>query len=365
MNAKVTAIIVTNAALDELPNGEIVLRGVIAPSSLHLLQTDEYQREALPLTALSSILGAFENGETLPDIELGMRGQCFKEGEPGVFTLLDSVYIIDGLQRRNGAVHFMNRTANGQVHLGATIHFGTNKEWERERFRILNTLRVKVSPNVILRNKRDQSHAVLMLYGLTHNEKGFVMQGRVSWSQRMMKGELISALTLAKIVGVLHGHKARAKRSTIDELVPALDRAVELIGVQNMRGNIRAFFDLIDECWGVRAIQYREGATYMRGAFLSELARLLSNHTDFWRKPDEKVLFVDAPLKRKLALFPVNDPEVMRLSGGAGKARELLYMLLLDHVNSGKRTKRLTSRIGEVVSREDENDTQGDEEDAA
>lgn len=334
-------------ALDETEKGEIVLRGVVSPDSLTSLLTDDYQREAAPLTSLSSLLEALKTGETLPDIELGMRGERYTDKE-GVIHLRDEVYIIDGLQRVNAAIHYRQENPESNSRIGATIHFGTNVEWERERFRILNTLRSKVSPNIILRNRREGSAAVAMIHSLSTTDS-FVLCGRVTWSQRMMRGELISALSLAKVIGRLHAHKAPTKRTAIDELVPALDKAVEIFGIQNLRHNTRAFFDLVDECWGIKRIQYREGASYIKAGFLMVLARVLSDHVDFWRQPDEKSFAVEASLRRKIAQFPVHDPQVINLASSGGKSRDMLYMLVRDHINSGKRSKRLRSRQGDMI----------------
>jgi hypothetical protein len=337
------AIKILTWSLDEL-DGKIILRGVIAPESLTHLQVDSYQREVAPLSSQKSILEALTLGEALPDIELGMRGQLTKDGKNGEILLLDPTYIIDGLQRVSTAVHFLG-SGNKTARIGATVHFGTTREWERERFRILNMQRAKVSPNVLLRNRREDSRAVLSLYGLTQTTKDFVLHNRVSWGQRMNRGELISALTFLKVAGILHSHKAAGRSNSIDEIVPALDRTIEIVGLQNVRDNIKVFFDLVDECWGVRRVQYREGAVHMRGQFLFVLARLISDHTDFWHQPDEKKLFVEAQLKRKIAQFPINDPHVSNLASSSGKSREMLYMLLRDHINRGKTTKRLRSRI--------------------
>lgn len=345
-----TAVCILNAGLDQEEGGEIVLRGRISPDSFKHLLTDDYQREAAPISSQASILRALNNGGTLPDIELGMRGQRFKEGADGSFSLLDPVYIVDGLQRVSTIIHHLACNPDADVRLGAKIYFDTTRQWERERFGILNgSSRTKVHPNVLLRNQREQSRAMLMLYGLTNNTRDFVLNNRVSWEQRMKRGDLIGALMLSKIAGVLHSHKAAGKSSHIDLLVPALDKAVDVVGIQNMRENLKAFFDLIDECWGIKRVQYRESAIYMNGQFLIVLARVLSDHTDFWRQPDEKKLFVEAPLKRKLAQFPINDPEVVRLAGASGKARDILYMLIRDHINKGKTTKRLTSRKADSI----------------
>lgn len=352
---------ILNSALDELegsPNS-IILRGVVDPQTFHLLLKDDYQREAQPLSSQSDILTALETGEPLPDIELGMRGHRTKDQPDGAVSLLDSVYIIDGLQRVSTAIYFASQHPEVAVRLGATVHFDTDKLWERKRFHMLNSSRIKVSPNILLRNMRDENPALLALYGLTNNDKSFVMHCRVSWSQRMTKGELLTALTFAKVVALLHSHKVAGKSVTLAALTPALENDVKVFGIQAVRENVRAFFNLIDECWGIKSVQYREGAIYMRGQFLFVLARILADHTDFWQN-DDKRLFINADLKRKIAQFPIHDPEVVRLSGSSGMARVTLYTMLVSHINSGKRTRRLTPRqvISLPVEDEDEEDEQ-------
>ena len=350
-------VVITNGALDEIGNGDIILRGVVLSDTLRLLKTDAYQREAMPLTSLQDIMSALENGEALPDIELGMRGQNFKEVAPGRFVLRDDVYIVDGQQRTNAAIHHIATHPDANVHLGATVHFSTTESWERDRFHTLNTQGIKVSPNVILRNRADTSTSMRLLYDLCTKTTSFTLHGRVCWKQRMVKGELVTALTLAKTVGLLHGHKAPSRRNKIDELVPALDKAVDLVGIMNMRDNIRTFFSLLDECWGVRHVQYREGASYLRGNFLNVLARILSDHYDFWQDEEERKLFVEASLRRKLAQFPVTqDPNIVNLASSGGKSREILYVLLRDHLNRGKRAKRLRSRNGDLISVDEEDE---------
>ena len=84
------SIKVCNAALDQSPSGDIVLRGVIHPDSLSGLRVASYQREVLPITSLSRLIKAIKAGTTLPDIELGMRGQKYIE-RGGCFHLQDDV----------------------------------------------------------------------------------------------------------------------------------------------------------------------------------------------------------------------------------------------------------------------------------
>lgn len=121
-------------------------------------------------------------------------------------------------------------------------------------------------------------------------------------------------------------------------------KIMEVVGKETFLDNIREFFRVVEEAWGIRRISYREGAVYMKATFLTTLADLFTRHFDFWRDGDQR-LFVEAPLMRKLAAFPVSDPQVVAVSAnGGGRNNQILYLLLLNHVNSGKRSKRLKGR---------------------
>src|SRR3954452_16034050 len=115
---------VLKAALDE-DGADIILRGVIAPDSLHLLQVDDYQREILPFARIRDLVGALENGN-VPDIVLGMRGGAYHDRD-GVFYLQDPVFIIDGLQRTTAAKHLLMKGGR-EPRLGVKVHFNTSKE---------------------------------------------------------------------------------------------------------------------------------------------------------------------------------------------------------------------------------------------
>lgn len=336
-----------SAALDETATGDIVLRGVIDPESLRGLLIADYQREIIPGTRANELVRVFEKGGTVTDITLGMRGQNFTT-RLGDHFLQDDVYIIDGLQRRTAALRALE---NGHApRLGATVYFDTTEEWEREQFHILNKERNKLSANVLIRNRAASCPLVDMLYKLT-GDRQFVMYGRVSWTQRRKAGEVISAVTYTKVVAAVHAHLGPVTTTDNDARLEGLGGVMNLVGRTIMRDNTKAFFDLVDECFNIRGIQLRGGAIHTRETFLIALARMLSNHEDFWR---ENRLFVEAPLKRKLAGFPVTDPTVISLASSSGKSRDMLYTLLVEHINSGKRTKRLKPRVIDYVDLEDD-----------
>jgi hypothetical protein len=158
----------------------------------------------------------------------------------------------------------------------------------------------------------------------------------------MQRDHLLTALTFSKVVGRLHAHLGPSRSTRVDDLSRGLQVVMERIGKNVLRDNIRTFYEVVDNAWGIRRVAFKEGATYMRSTFLWTLAQLLSDHEDFWRGDR---LFVSADLQRKLASFPVTDPQVSSLSSAAGRARDILYVLMVRHMNSGKRTKQLKPRV--------------------
>jgi len=81
--------------------------------------------------------------------------------------------------------------------------------------------------------------------------------------------------------------------------------------------------------------------THLRSNFLNILARLFASHENFW---DDKKLIVDARCRQKLKSFPLDDPQVQKLSGAGNAASDLLYRLLLDHMDKGQKINRLIPR---------------------
>jgi len=125
-----TSLKVLSGALDELTEGQIVLRGVIDPASLGGLLKPDYQRETLRKATIEGLMSAFRDGAgRVPDVELAVRGErygCTDSG--GTYTITGDVFIIDGLQRISAAKHFA--ADGGKPLVGAMIHFGTTEEWK-------------------------------------------------------------------------------------------------------------------------------------------------------------------------------------------------------------------------------------------
>ena len=333
-----------NAGLDER-DGEVIAHGWLDLESMNLLRVDDYQREVLSITGgkKGSLREAVEEGVRLPDIMLGMRGQrvSFPKGT-SICSLLDKVYIVDGLQRVFALKSYAERFPDQSKHLriGAEVRFGTDKETEKELFNKLNTCRTPVSPNVILRNMRDKHPGVLTLYGLCHADKDFALYERVCWNQRMTRLELITATMLGRTAGSLHEIRRRTgDRASV--LAPGLDELAKKVGLNTFRTNVAEFFEVMDACFGIRTIEYNQSAAHLRGNFLVTLAKMFCGHANFWKGDN---LFVESDLKRKLKAFPVLDPEISRLCSAGSMAIPILENYLVEHMNKGKRNHRLRKR---------------------
>lgn len=348
-----------NAALDDedqSPAG-IILRGGLDTTSLEAIRVDDsYQRDIQSYGSQTYIRDALDKGQRLPDIELGMRGQDH-QSRGNEFILKDPVYVIDGLQRISTIIEWLLRNQGKSVNIGAVVHFNTTKAWERERFYKLNNWRKKLSQNVVLRNMRETNTAIATLYGLSFNEPKFALYERVAWEQNMRRQDLVTALTLTKLANRLHIHISTAATKTegslsytergsakAEDVASSLKKRSDVIKLATLRYNMIEFADLLEDTWGVKNVQYKDKAHYLKGTFLHTLAKLFSDHKDFWQGDK---LFVPASLRRKIKGFNINEPFIARLTGSGGRALEELYDKLLEHVNKGKRTHHLRSRYND------------------
>ena len=348
-NDQETGVKILNASLAEDVSGSVVLRGQIDMSSLPRLKVDEYQREVLARSGRgggkpSRIRKGIESGARLPDIELGMRGDDF-DARGKTVILNDDVYIIDGLQRVNAMLDYIaDNSEIGNIPLiGAAVNFCTTKEWENERFDVLNQ-GTPVSPGVLLRNCRADHPSILTLYGLSSNDSSFALYKRVCWDQRMKQQEIIKALLLVRAATALHrsvqdqvliahGPLKRGTGRNISSKALTLDRIAKEIGLQSFRENVKDFFDLIDKCWGIRSIEYGEAQGHLRGNFLDVLGAFFSNNDQLWDSERRRIR-VDNKAFERFKSFPINDPEIRRLCGsGSTSTIPILYKMLLDHMN--------------------------------
>lgn len=334
-------------SLDDF-DGQTVLRGVIEQSSLEALRCDYYQRERLAASSRKEIARGLSAGKRLPDIQLGMRGDHFQIDDDNNVVLIDPVFIIDGRQRRDTILEYLSHFPESKVRLGAIIYFNTDAKWERERFHALNTFQTKVAPSVLLRNIKDDNNFLATLYGFTKNDRTSPLYGRVCWSHSIGRGELLTAMSLAMATLFVHRHLVTIHGRSVTAIPDSGNRLVAKIGLPMLRANLSTFWEFVDATWGLRHIQHQQSVPQVRATFLRMLGRVLSTHVTFWGGPNNLRLQIPYELKSKFKKFDLLDPEINRLCGTGGKAAEMLYFLLLDHLNSGKRTKRLVSRLAPI-----------------
>lgn len=354
---------VQNGALDE-HNGNIILRGVIDPSSFGAIQVDWYQREQRAVSKLKGMIAALKAGKQLPDIEIGVRGGDYTE-RSGNFFITPHCYVVDGLQRLTACIRVITENPQAVVRLGAMFHFNTNAKWERDRFEATNGGdggRIAVSPNVLLRNSADSSQTVATLIKMCANDKEFVLRGKVSWGQNKGRTELLTALTVLKTIGHLHSHFGPGKSNRYSELMRACDKTIVVVGVTTWRANVREFFGLVDQAFGISQIRYVDLAPQIKFGFLRTLAQVLADHSTFW--VDSK-LAIDRRDYEKLRGFKIADPGIVALIGSGGGVNPMLYRELVNHMNSGRRTNRLVKWNGEaadgIMPLESSRETDGDE----
>ncbi len=361
---------VCNGALDEV-SGNIVLRGVIVPLTLANLKVDTYQREERSVSDLSKMVVALRAGKQLPDIEIGIRGNDYSERE-GVFYIANSCFIVDGLQRVTACKRLLAEDPTAIVRLGAMLHFGTDLKWEKDRFKVLNGGdggRVPVSSNVLLRNSADESESVSALISMTHNDKEFALRGKVSWNQRKGRGELINALTVMKTVGTLHCHFGPGRSQRYYELIKSTDKTMNLVGPNIWRANVRAYFDFLDQGFGIRTIKYADLSPHIKFAFMRTLAQVFADHKSFW---SETKLAIDPRDSQKMRAFPIGDPGVIGLINSGSGVNPMLYQKIVAHLNAGRRTTRMVKWNGQaadglmtMIIEPDEASTDADPEEAS
>lgn len=341
MAEKAFKLKVLNGAVAEFGDS-FVLRGVVDMSTYYDIKVDMYQREEGSISELAELVAAFEAGNEIPDIEIGVRGGNYSLRE-GVHYVRDECYIIDGLQRLTAAKRAMAQRPELSISLGAKLHFNTTYKWEKDRFKLLNQKRRKVSPNVLLRNDADEAPSIGAIYAMSQNDKEFVLRGRVSWGQKMTRNELVTALSLLKTVGSLHSHFGPGLTSNTDQLMKASNKTMENVGPNIWRANIRTFFLVLDQAFGVKLIAFRDLSPWVKIGFLRTMATVLAEHKTFW---EGTRLDVPRGFTDKLKKFPIAAPEIAALIQSSSGVNPILYSRLVAHLDSGKRTGRMVKWSG-------------------
>jgi hypothetical protein len=269
---------------DDEETKDMILRGVLDPATLKFIRLDWYQREqGFSKNHIDEIISGYILGNRVPDITIGMRGSRVKSSGD-TYTLLDRCYCIDGGQRLAAASLAVKERPDIKINLGVKLYFNTNEEFENEMFCRLGTTQVRITPSVILRNRKKKSVAASQLLIVSKDDR-FALKDRIAWDQVKTRHELMSGATLARIVGALHAHKGGALKSTKPyQLLGALDALVIKISDETLIINVIRFFDTIDKVWSIRQLTGArdEPRPHLNPKFLLTIASLMSRYSDFW-----------------------------------------------------------------------------------
>jgi hypothetical protein len=279
----------------------------------------------------------------VPDIDLGMRGITMKHLGGNALAFLSPVYVIDGLQRLAAAKRAMAEGCDPLL-LSAVLRLGTTEDSERIRFLTLNLDRRKVSSNVVIGGLCVDFPILERLRQLTGSEGSrrdaeFVLTGRVTWTQRSKSGAIMSATTLMRVLGELHAHMGPNTRYVdIRKLASALQELANVITPEVMITNLVYFVDMVDEMWQLGQVQPQTRSAVNHQGFLTAVARLLSDHANFWNRSGE--LFLHAPDWRKLRTYSPSTPGILELArSGAGQVGILRELRI--HMNKGRKNHHL------------------------
>jgi hypothetical protein len=334
--------------LDEDEQGEVIIRGYITKESIVLMHTGPYQRSAnFSPSKTRKLVKAIEAGKIrrFPDVILGMRGHRWDSVNRGI-ALRDPVYLIDGVQRTFAWKLASDDHPDKTWGLGVKVYINTTQDIEAAMFRDLNTGHTAMAPSVILRNEKEHSRVAGMLFGLSHQED-FALRNRVAWDQsynRSVNGDLLRGAVMLHILRALHSHKlqgvGRGSRggSGILDVLRSTDSQIDSIGLMKARENLVTFFDVVDQAWGIR--NYTTGMpAHMHWGWLNTLARIFSDHTEFWR--DDGTFRVPSTLlsNLKTKVDPADEALATQARGNKS-AREVLYTILVKRINRQGLTNR-------------------------
>jgi hypothetical protein len=96
---------------------------------------------------------------------------------------------------------------------------------------------------------------------------------------------------------------------------------------------------VLDECFNVRDVEIASAAPCLKTGFLKTMAKVFADHQDFWIG---SALDVSSDLRIKLKQFPIHQPGIAHLCGASGQGQTQLYLQIVMHLDSGKRSRRLT-----------------------
>jgi hypothetical protein len=309
-----------NATMAIAPSGRKIIRGYLGPDSLEI-PTDDYQRGQVQPILLSTYRDALASGE-VEEICVGSRGTRTRINGEQLLILGDDTFLVDGRRRVNAAQKV--RDEEGDVFLPVVVYLGTTYEWERQRFKTLNADRIKVSPNVLIRNARGVNKGIGALYKYSEGDNRAPLYRRVRWTQSGRKTDLMTALLLLRVVNALHTPFGGVLGTAADDLETGLEKLVDYTSVNTFLANVNTFFELINSSWGLRDVNSTKNAYFLRASFLLSLCRVLTRHANFW---NGNLLVIPDELRSKFGEIKLDAVQREQI-GSVGRAMKGLQELM-------------------------------------
>lgn len=315
-----------------------VLRGIIDPKSLALLQTASYRREILIGKTVEDLVEPVTLGN-VADVLLGARDPVqYDVVANGAIEVTAVIVIIDGGQRYAAARWVQQTNPQQNVCLGAKLLFGTDEAIECDLYTKANTLGLRLSPSVLLQGFAGNIPVVRAIMHLT-NEEGFPLQARVGWGQRLDKGQLINGRTVMAAIGGLHSRFGPTKGKKPEDLAKGLQRVAELITPEQLIENGRTLFALLETCFKISSLtENSRESPQLKGGFLNVFVKMLCERDEVWTAPargQRRVrLVVPNRIVEKLCGFNVYHSEVVKLASGGATTEGLLLDKLVKHLRT-------------------------------
>ena len=276
---------------------EKILRGTIDQTCFKNLNTDWYQRVGgFSDHEIRELIDLCLAKKKVEDICIGMRGERYKV-DGTTYTLLDKLYIINGVQRWTAAKLALMTRPDLIIRLGCKIYFNTTAAKENEMFCAMNSTQQRIAPSVLIRNKYQTSPAAAAVYDVCANKK-FVLFQRVGWNQKLIQGEDINGMSLAKIAGALHTRFGSVPSGRAYDVLAGLEKACEKTTQEGMKTNIIEFFRIVNDCWNLTG----KRSPALNQDFLIVLGKLLASYDCFW---DAESLFMPDKYMKKLMKIDV------------------------------------------------------------
>ncbi len=310
-----------------------VVRGVLYPTEFTALTIPHYQRmEMSGDKSVELFKTQGPDGDGIPDdLLLCADGTDFRALAGGeLLVSAPALVVLDGHQRVSAALARLKAGLTTDP-FGVKILLGPTEEEQLNIFYQVNRYHTPVSTDVLLRNSGNNAaiDALRTLAECTPNIP------QIQWDQRKLSGDQMKARSLYDLAIMVHGY---ARKTTIEEVMGALQELTADLGTEILCENMKSFFDYVEE-------HYSTGTTAefaYRPDFLRALAGLFGQYAEFWNVKSPQKLSVPTAYANKLDKL---EPKRIRDFVPRKDAMTRINEEMRYHLSAGKTGLKLTPRF--------------------